>query len=77
MKKKNLNSLSLNKSSISNLDALTTTGGKLGASGVDCVTQVGSCQTTSCVCTQNPLVCAPSWDGTCGTGNLSCIPPIK
>lgn len=76
MKKKNVNSLSLNKSSVSNLDALTSTGGKL-ASGVDCVTQVGSCQTTSCVCTDNPLVCAPSWDGTCGSGAITCIPPRK
>ena len=71
MKKKNLNMLSLNKLSISNLETLDVIN---GGSGVYCPTMVGSCQTTSCVCTDNPLVCAPSQDGTCGSGAMSCIP---
>ncbi|WP_430412420.1 hypothetical protein [Kordia sp.] len=52
MKKRNLKCLTLNKKSISNLDE-NVNGGKAGGSGVYCVTQVGSCQTTSCVCTNN------------------------
>lgn len=51
MKKRNLKNLSLNKSFISNLESIN--GGLVAGSGVDCVTQVGSCQTTSCVCTNN------------------------
>ena len=51
MKKQNLKSLKLNKNSVSNFSSIS--GGFAAASGVDCVTQVGSCQTTSCVCTNN------------------------
>lgn len=64
MKKQNLNSLKLNKKSVSNLSELDIiVGGN---------TLKGSCQTASCVCTDNPLVCAPSWDGGCGSGQLMC-----
>jgi len=51
MKKKNLKSLKLNKNTVSNFENENVNGGV--GSGVACVTQVGSCQTTSCVCTDN------------------------
>lgn len=67
MKKKNLKTLTLNKKSISNLDESYIIGG----SGVDCATQVGSCQTTSCVCTDNKHCKTndncPASDNTCMT----------
>lgn len=69
MKKKNFKSLLLKKQSISDLMSLDAVS---GGSGVNCVTEVGSCQTTSCVCTQNPLVCKPSWDTKCGSGYIIC-----
>lgn len=68
MKKKNLKSLALNKKSISNLGE-ELSGGK--ASGVNCVTQVGSCQTTSCVCTDR-YPCKPSYGQPCGSDQLTC-----
>jgi len=49
MKKQSIKKLKLVKDSISNLSMDVIIGG----SGVNCVTQVGSCQTISCVCTQN------------------------
>lgn len=51
-KKKKISGLSLNKKTISSLQSNRIMGGKY-LSGVDCVTQQGSCQTTSCVCTNN------------------------
>jgi hypothetical protein len=50
MKKQSIKKLKLTKDSISNL----STNAIIGGSGVNCVTQEGSCQTTSCVCTKNP-----------------------